>query len=78
MSKLSVDAKEAAAVVARLCGGTLELKDSGFRLKAPGMQLSIDVRRFDVAGSIEKGALKADVHSVTIREAGIDVDFAMQ
>lgn len=78
MSKLNVDAKEAVALASRLWGGTLELKENGFRLKAPGLNLALDVRRIEFEGTVESGLLKADVQRLAVRETGIEIDFALQ
>ena len=45
MSKMSVDAKEAAALVQRLVGGKLELKARGFHVELPSLDVKCDVRR---------------------------------
>ena len=77
MSRLSLEAREAAAFVARLCGGTLELKDNGFRLNAPAADLKLDARRFEFEGTVEKGFLKADVLRIQIRETDIEIEFSL-
>ena len=77
MSKLNVDAKEAALLAQRLAGGTLTLRANGFTVELPKAQVKIDARSFAFEGTVEKGLVKVDVQKIAIQESGIDVDFSL-
>ena len=78
MSKLNVDAKEAATLVARLFGGSLTLKDHGFNFESPTHDLKCDIRRVTIEGVIQKGPISVDLKSIEIAEQGITLDFSIQ
>ena len=78
MSKLSVDANEAAALVARLLGGTLALKDNGMTITLPSLDVTLDARSLAFEGTVQKGPLKIDVHKIAVAASGVTVDFELK
>ncbi len=77
MSKMSVDAKEAAALVQRLVGGKLELKERGFHVELPSLDVKCDVRRVELEAVVQKGPIAVDLKSIEIAEEGITLDFSI-
>ncbi len=78
MAKLSMDANEAAALVERLWGATLALKDTGWQLTLPGAVMTVDVRSFAFEGIVQSGALKFDVQKIATAPSGVTVDFEIR
>lgn len=77
MSKVLVDAKEAAALVQRLIGGKLEFKERGFQVELPSLDVKCDVRRVVLEAVVQKGPIAVDLKGIEFAEQGITVDFSI-